>query len=74
MEVFCLVVKLVRVCLADRAKPGAALQTPPSLILSLNNLLNDPLDKHLYNALTPKWLEMVLSVIKQLILTFFQRI
>ena len=58
--------------LADPGKArGCSINT--SVINSLNNWLNYPLVKIFYRAVTPKRLKVFVLVIKQTILTFFQR-
>ena len=50
-----------RIYKQTQAKPGAALQTPLTLIYSL---LQSSFVKYLYCAATLQWLEIVLSVLK----------
>ena len=59
--------------LPTRAKPGAALQAPPSLNNYFIEKLTDGLWKYIYGAATPLWLKMVISVIKETIFEFLRR-
>ena len=56
-----------------RAKPGAALQTPLSLTDSFIHLAI-LYSKHLYGAVLPKWLKMVLPVINYIDIFSYDRL